>query len=534
MAWLHTWVGLTLGWVLFAIFVTGTSAFFKDEITQWMQPEYVMTAPDSRTAAISALNKMQETAPHAKSWYINLPTPRSPSTTIYWQEGESYKNITLNPQTGEEVKARDTRGGDFFYRFHFELYGFPVLMGRIMVGIAAMLMFVALISGIIIHKKIFTDFFTFRPRKGQRSWLDFHNASSVLALPFFLMITYTGLAIFFYIYMPWGMMAKYGEDQGKFFDEISHVAPDPEPAGKTAAMLPFGQLVQQASSVLDGKQIARIEFNAPNDQNAFAEFTPVNDSVLNVRAPGIRLNAMNGQVMPDTHNNGTMSVVAGGVYGLHMAHVAQWPLRWLLFLSGLLGCVMIASGMVLWTVKRRLQQQKAQRFHAGLYLVERLNVAAIAGLPAAMAAFFLANRLISAAVEGRADLEIRAFLLVWLFMLLHALCRPWARAWKEQLLIAGLLFIAVPVLNLFTAPNTALWHSLLNQQWVFAGFDLTMLALGAMFLLMLVYLQRNQQVIAHKMTAKIAAKLNKKQAALQQPEVITEDTAASSAVPAKD
>jgi uncharacterized iron-regulated membrane protein len=512
MAWLHTWVGLTLGWVLFAIFVTGTSAFFKDEITQWMQPEYVMAAPDSKTAAVSALNKMQQAAPNAKSWYINLPTPRNPSTTIYWQDDKGFNNVTLNPVTGQEVKARDTRGGEFFYRFHFELYGFPVLIGRIIVGVAAMLMFVALISGIITHKKIITDFFTFRPRKGQRSWLDFHNVSSVLALPFFLMITYTGLAIFFYIYMPWGMTAKYGDDRGKFFEEISHVAPDPEPAGKAATMLPFSQLVQHAATALGGRQIASIEFTAPHDQNAFADFRAVNDSVLNVRAPGIRLNAIDGKLMPDTHNTGTMSVVAGGIYGLHMAHVAQWPLRWLLFLSGLLGCVMIATGMVLWTVKRRLQQQKTSRFHVGVYLVERLNVAAIIGLPAAMAAFFLSNRLIAASVEGRSALEIKVFLLVWLAMLIHALLRPWAKAWKEQLLIAGLLFVAVPFVNLFTAPNTALWTSLAQQHWVFAGFDLTMLALGLLFFVMLVYLHKHQQVIASKMTEKIAAKLNKKQA----------------------
>ena len=534
MAWLHTWMGLTLGWVLFAIFATGTSAFFKDEITQWMQPEYVMTAPDSQTAALSALSKMQALAPQAKSWYINLPTSRSPSTTIYWQDDKGYNNVTLNPVTGEEVKARDTRGGDFFYRFHFELYGFPVLMGRIMVGIAAMLMFVALISGIITHKKIFTDFFTFRPRKGQRSWLDFHNISSVLALPFFLMITYTGLAIFFYIYMPWGMLARYGDDRGKFFDEIAHVAPDPEATGKTAAMLPFAQLVQQASRHLGGKPIATIEFKSPNDQHAFAEFTPVNDSVLNVRAPGIRLSAITGQLLPDTHNNGTMSVVAGGVYGLHMAHVAQWPLRWLLFLSGLLGCVMIATGMVLWTVKRRVQQQKARTFHAGLYLVERLNVAAIVGLPAAMAAFFLANRVIGAAVQGRAELEVRVFLLAWLCMLLHALCRPWVRAWKEQLLLAGGLFIAVPLLNLFTAPNTALWHSLIQQQWVFAGFDLTMLALGGTFLVILHYLHRHQQVISHKVTQKIAAKLHQKQAAMPQPATTSQHAAPGPTEPLKD
>ena len=27
MAWLHTWAGLTFGWLLFAIFLTGTLAY---------------------------------------------------------------------------------------------------------------------------------------------------------------------------------------------------------------------------------------------------------------------------------------------------------------------------------------------------------------------------------------------------------------------------------------------------------------------------------------------------------------------------
>ena len=33
MAWLHTWTGLLLGWLLVAIFITGTSAYFREEIT---------------------------------------------------------------------------------------------------------------------------------------------------------------------------------------------------------------------------------------------------------------------------------------------------------------------------------------------------------------------------------------------------------------------------------------------------------------------------------------------------------------------
>lgn len=28
-AWLHTWVGLLLGWLLYAVFLTGTLSFFR-------------------------------------------------------------------------------------------------------------------------------------------------------------------------------------------------------------------------------------------------------------------------------------------------------------------------------------------------------------------------------------------------------------------------------------------------------------------------------------------------------------------------
>ena len=32
MSWLHTWASLILGWLLYAIFVTGTLSFFQNEI----------------------------------------------------------------------------------------------------------------------------------------------------------------------------------------------------------------------------------------------------------------------------------------------------------------------------------------------------------------------------------------------------------------------------------------------------------------------------------------------------------------------
>lgn len=50
MAWLHTWTGLIFGWLLFAIFLTGTLSYFKEEITHWMQPEVRSHALDPASA----------------------------------------------------------------------------------------------------------------------------------------------------------------------------------------------------------------------------------------------------------------------------------------------------------------------------------------------------------------------------------------------------------------------------------------------------------------------------------------------------
>ena len=40
MAWLHSWLGLTLGWLLFAIFLTGAATYYRHEINLWMQQRW--------------------------------------------------------------------------------------------------------------------------------------------------------------------------------------------------------------------------------------------------------------------------------------------------------------------------------------------------------------------------------------------------------------------------------------------------------------------------------------------------------------
>lgn len=506
MAWLHTWVGLTLGWLVLAIFMTGSASYFKSEISQWMQPETQFSILTPEQSAIVAVNAMQRVAPDAQVWGMSLPNSREPVIDAYWQEKSgTYKSGVFNPITGEKIQARETHGGDFFYQFHYQLYGFPSPLGSILVGIAAMFMLLALISGIITHKKIFKDFFTFRPRKGQRSWLDFHNLAGVVALPFFLMITYTGLAIFFYVYMPFGIMTKYGSDAGQFYNEIQHGVKPAVVATPLPAQMPAieGLIATASSAWQDGAPIGSIEIEKPNTDQAVINFTRQAGAMLNTRfGDEMAFDANSGLPAPKAHNSSGMAQTGGVIYGLHEAHFASIGLRWVLFASGLLGCAMVATGLILWTVKRRSQNLKTGKTSFGHYLVERLNIAAIVGLPLAMGAYFMANRILPVTLAGRSDMEIRVFFWVWGLSLIYALLRSWQQAWRELMVVLALVYVALPVVSGIMLPESALLTTMQNGQWVLVSVELTIFGFGLFFAFAAYRLWRPRKVIAVRHTRK--------------------------------
>lgn len=99
------------------------------------------------------------------------------------------------------------------------------------------------------------------------------------------------------------------------------------------------------------------------------------------------------------------------------------------------------------------------------------------GLPAAIAAYFWANRLLPSDLASRGAWELHVLFITWAALVLHAACRPAARIWREQCVLAGLAFVLLPVVNAGTTARH-LGVSLPQGDWVLAGFDLAALALG--------------------------------------------------------
>lgn len=485
---LHTWSGLLLGWVLFLVFVTGTIAFWREAMNRYMRPELPRVEQPLRTVA-GAQRFLERQAPDAKSWFIYMPSERVPGAQLFWipqpKEGAGGRrrgrrdNQALIDADGAAVKGGETRGGEFFYRFHFDLHYMPVIWARWLVGVAAMMMFVAILTGIVTHKKIFRDFFTLRRHKGQRSWLDGHNATAVLALPFHLMITYTGLVTLMAMLMPWAAMANYA-DPFKISDTLFPHVKVEERTGRPVPVTDLSAIVRDAERRLGG-DAGYIEVTEPGDAAARVTVLMAPTTVLNTRSPSLAYDGVSGRLLWASPPPGGAAVTAGAMIGLHAGRFADDVLRWIYFLCGVAGSLMVASGLVMWTVKRREKLPDPARPHFGFHVVERLNIGVIAGFPLGIGVMLWANRLIPAVAERRADAEINALFIAWAIAFVAGLVLRPRLGWSVLLGITGMLLVGLPIYDLMAIERGVI-ASLLAGDPLLAGVDATILVFGAAFL----------------------------------------------------
>lgn len=479
MAWLHTWGGLLCTWLLFAVFFAGTLSFYREELTLWMQPELHEAQPGSDDGLAAALAVLRQRAPDAKSWTIALPGPRDPVTEARWSHGKFDRKavVVLDPATGQVLEPRDTVGGSFFRNFHFSLL--LKRTGYWIVGVATLMMLVALITGVVIHKKIFKDFFTFRPGKSKpRAWLDAHNATGVMALPFLLTITYSGLLTLAYVYMPAGMIVA-GADSEKFLGELSPRQEAPEALGRPATLTALAPLLAQARARWDGAALGSVTIHHPGDAAAVIDVSRRRGTGVTARIePALRFSGTDGRLVAEYRQDGPAAVTYGVFYGLHVAWFAEPFLRALLFGMGAMGCLVIASGAVVWGAKRR-EQHGAGHAALGYRAVEALNVACIAGMALATGVLLWANRLLPAALAERPLVEKQWFFGAWLLCLVHALLRPRIAAWREQLWLAALLLALLPLATTL-AGGLPLPQAMLQGRWSIAGVELAGLGFAAL------------------------------------------------------
>ncbi len=497
MTWLHTWAGLAVCWLLLLIFFAGSLSYFRHEITLWSKPELHQEVFQSYSQKL--LNKqiaqgqsyLAEVAPDANSWIISLPTERKPYLSFAWQDaplkgerrGKYHEHVVSQNSQQMITEIRDSKGGNFFYRLHFDLHYLPVATARWIVGLATMAMLIALISGVVIHKRIFKDFFSFRRAKGSRSWLDAHNVSAVMALPYHLIITYTGLITLMFMFMPWGALTQYDGDVHAFRADLNPARMQIKPSQVSAELVQAKQLLPQVEQQWGLAPLKQVTINAPGRDNSRISFTLNSAHKVTDSRTMLSFDGVTGQPLFKEDLKTATYQTYDTLMALHTARFADWALRGLFFLCGLMGCAMIATGTLLWAVKIAQKQQKAILAGAkpsmGLKLVNVLNISVICGLPLASAVFLYANRLLSVDLSDRAQREVDSFFITIAVIACIAIWdavrnqQSLAR-WRQWLMLTAFAFGAVPLLNAVTS-GQHLVGNIVAGQWTLAGVDIACL-----------------------------------------------------------
>lgn len=479
MAWLHTWSGLLVGWLLFVIFVGGTIACFDRELDDWARPALHSARGEQPTRFDAAFARVRTQAPGAHIWWAHVSSQRKRGMEAFWFNNDgSEGSVLLDPRDAREVPA--SAPGTFFFELHYDLHAGT--WGMYLVGFAGMMMLAALVAGVITHKKIFRDFFSFRWRGGgQRAWLDGHNLAGVLGLPFHLMIAYTGVAIFAASYVFGGTQAAYGGDVEKFFNEAGGFYERAE-AGKPFA----GQLYSVDALVADaqrrmGVPVDWAAVHHPADAAAQISFGTEHSRRVAWDMQQVHYDAATGaflkQSTPATPGYDAYAFLGG----LHMAQFGGAPLRWLYFLMGLAGCAMLASGMQVW-IRKREQRAMSAGALSGYGLVRALNVGVVAGMPLAVAAMLLANRLLPQGLADRAGAEARVFFAAWIAAALWGAVRDRAGlGWRELFAATAAAMAAIPAVSFATAPQSHLGATLARGEWSLAAVDLVALGFALLF-----------------------------------------------------
>lgn len=550
MAWLHTWLGLVLGFVLMAAFFFGALSVFDREIDRWaipetrfdpqpmpsfdtlLQPVYAQLKPHPEDMAatqervIGALPP-PETLPMASLWAYT--THRDPVLRIGAEfdvpnklkdEADEHAHVhgwaTIDPRTGKFLVDDKLKiGSNWFYPMHYSLNWSWLTLGYWLVGLAGFAMLVALVSGVVMHRKIFREFFTFRPwKRTQRSALDLHNLTGVVALPFHFFFAFTGLVIFAgSLYFPVShTLLKPLHKQHEVLEAERTGLPH-EPAGIAAPLASVDAMVAEAKRRWAARdmpgEVGFLTIEHLGDANGYVSLYRAGSDQVALVGQAIHFKASSGEVLREEPPPSPVGGINEFLTGLHLQHFEHWTLRWLYVLGGLLGCVCIATGFIFFVEKRK--RKHAESGSQGSRIVDALAVSCVTGMLIATIGMLVMNRLLPAEMAGKGEWEKLGFWAFWLLALGHALVRsgPVAQArmnpaWREQCLATAALALAAVGLNWLSTGDHLLKTMLSSPYWAVAGVDLSLLVTAGLALWSARKLAQRQQITAAPMTAEVA------------------------------
>jgi len=376
----HSIVGLAISVVLYVICLSGVVAVFEDELEWWEQPAthaVETVSPQGAQAAAQAVSDLEET--RSTHLYLYLPRedwPRFVAATDNHNQ--------LADGEGRLVGALSAPWNTFLIDLHYYLH-MPASFGMILVAIFGVMLLAMSVSGLLAHPRIFRDAFRLR-RSGQSRLvqIDLHNRLSVWTAPFHIAIALTGamiglLSVFAFVFA----QTSHDGDVSILVEAIygAEAEPDETPAplpridqallemsDRFPQVEPFLVVVHEPGTVSQELEI----YGDQADRLIYGEIYKFSSSGEFLSTAGISDGSMGTQV-------------AWSVYRLHFGDFAGLWMKVIYFGLGVALCVIIASGLNIYFIKRAERASPLPQFAAAWS-------ACVWGAPALLAGTLLASQ----------------------------------------------------------------------------------------------------------------------------------------------
>ena len=466
---LHTWVGITAGWLLFVAFLAGALTLFKEPLDRWVHagarpvgPEWPQALDD---LLIPELLARQPEAADEFTLHLRPAEHRAAPISGPHEAGGGKPGVPAAPW----VAGRDAEGrlqvwpqapsvlGELVDLLH-RTGGIPGRLGDehlgvYVMGVAAVLYFLALVSGVVLLlPTLVKDFFAIRPGTNRkRFWLDFHNVLGITSLPFHVVISLTALVFAFHDQFYGALQQVVYGRQPMFSPPVLKTPVEPG-----APLLPLSRLLQRVREEAPGFEATELLFMRTAGPRPLLRVALSHPDALvhGPRAAYLVLQPHTGELINSSMLPGresTWSLPVNTFFALHFGSYGGEPLRWAYFVLGLMGAALFYTGNLLWLESRRKRQRAGElqgEQPRAVHWLAAATVGTCLGCLLGVLAGLLAGKLSQGSGARSEMLYLVAYYGTWLASLAWSLWRGAARAAPVLLGACALAAALLPWLSL--------------------------------------------------------------------------------------
>jgi len=196
----HSWIGLTAGLLLFVICWSGSVAVFSHEL-DWLTDERLRAAPAEVTNWQAIADNVGESRPDWHILAISEPLHPGFAAEVWVADPDDvWHRIWTDPATGRVLGTTGYFNIQRFFRsFHMSLfiggwYIWGIPFGYWLVGLAAIMLTVSLVTSLLFYRRFWRGFFKLQRSRGSKVlWSDLHKLAGLWSLWFIALIAATGI-----------------------------------------------------------------------------------------------------------------------------------------------------------------------------------------------------------------------------------------------------------------------------------------------------------------------------------------------------